>query len=43
VIAAGEVLPISDLRASAAYRRKMVEVIVDRLLKQVAAHLQAQE
>ena len=43
VIAAGEVSPISDLRASAAYRRKMVEVIVDRLLKQVAAHLQAQE
>jgi CO/xanthine dehydrogenase FAD-binding subunit len=42
-IAAQEVSPISDLRASAAYRRKMVEVIVGRLLKQVASQLQAQE
>jgi xanthine dehydrogenase FAD-binding subunit len=42
-IAAQEVSPISDLRASAAYRRKMVAVIVGRLLKQVAVHLQAQE
>jgi carbon-monoxide dehydrogenase medium subunit len=43
VIASGEVSPISDLRASAAYRRQMVAVIVGRLLKQVAAQLQAQE
>jgi probable selenate reductase FAD-binding subunit len=42
-IAAQEVSPISDLRASAAYRRKMVAVIVGRLLKQAAAQLQAQE
>ena len=43
VIAAGEVSPISDLRASAAYRRQMVTVIVGRLLKQAAANLRAQE
>jgi aerobic carbon-monoxide dehydrogenase medium subunit len=42
-IAAGGVSPISDLRASAAYRRKMVEVIVCRLLRQVASQLQPQE
>jgi CO/xanthine dehydrogenase FAD-binding subunit len=42
-IAAGEVSPISDLRASAEYRRQMVEVIVCRLLGQVASQLQAQE
>jgi CO/xanthine dehydrogenase FAD-binding subunit len=42
-IAAGEVSPISDLRASAAYRRKMVEVIVSRLLRQTVSQPQAQE
>jgi carbon-monoxide dehydrogenase medium subunit len=40
IIAAGEVSPISDLRASADYRRKMVEVIVCRLLRQVASQPQ---
>jgi carbon-monoxide dehydrogenase medium subunit len=43
MIAAGEVSPISDLRASADYRRKMVEVIVCRLLKQIASQPQWQE
>jgi carbon-monoxide dehydrogenase medium subunit len=42
-IAAGEASPISDMRASAAYRLKMVEVIVCRLLGQVTSQLQAQE
>ena len=41
--AASEVSPISDLRASAAYRRQMVAVLVCRLIRQVASHLQAQE
>ena len=43
VIAAGEVSPISDLRASADYRRKMVEVLVCRLLRQIARQPQQQE
>jgi carbon-monoxide dehydrogenase medium subunit len=42
-LAVGEVSPISDLRASADYRRKMVEVVVCRLLSQAAAQLQPQE
>ena len=42
-IAAGEVSPISDLRASADYRRKMVEVVVCRLLRQVASQNKSQE
>lgn len=42
-LAAMEVSPISDLRASAEYRRKMVEVLVCRLLRQVASQLQLQE
>ena len=42
-IAAGEASPISDLRASAEYRRRMVEVVVCRLLKQIAAQFQPEE
>jgi len=42
-LAAAEVSPISDLRASADYRRKMVEVVVCRLLSQVTSQVQQQD
>ncbi len=42
-LAAREASPISDLRASADYRRKMVEVVVSRLLGQIKAQLKVQE
>ena len=42
-LAAAEVSPISDLRASADYRRKMVEVVVCRLLSHAASQIQPQD
>ena len=41
-LAAAEVSPISDLRASTDYRRKMVEVVVCRLLSQTTSQIQPQ-
>jgi carbon-monoxide dehydrogenase medium subunit len=35
--AAAEARPIDDFRASASYRRRMVEVLVKRGLEQIAA------
>jgi carbon-monoxide dehydrogenase medium subunit len=42
-LAAGAVDPIDDVRGSAAYRRRMVEVLVRRLLSQTAGHADSQE
>ncbi len=42
-LAARAAAPISDLRASAEYRREMVAVLVRRLLEQIAGQIQAKE
>jgi carbon-monoxide dehydrogenase medium subunit len=42
-LAAGAVDPIDDVRGSAAYRQRMVEVLVRRLLSQTAGHADSQE